>query len=382
MKKKILFVITQFYKGGAEIALLNLLRNLSPEEYEVDLLIHDQVYIPGYVCLIEKLPSWVRVCNASQNEIHFIAYVKKAIKKLLLNTTKKLISRKEAKRFVKNKHYDIAFNYGEWMPPEFVAKEVQAFRKYNWIHSDLDKVDYLDPKVFWTWDQYFDGYIFVSKASMDESCKKYPKLKGRCYIIQNMCDEQEIKQLSLETVNMSELNGKYLLVTVANFRKQKNHLRQIEIMRILKDRGLNVIWLNIGGSADLYLYSRIKRKIKEYGLEKSFLLMKSEANPYKYMVKADAVMVLSDIESWSLVITEAKILGVPVIATPTSGALEQINHMENGILVEPKIEKIADTVENYLENNALQEHLRENLAGFSQRKHSLLQWEQLIEGQK
>ena len=65
-----------------------------------------------------------------------------------------------------------------------------------------------------------------------------------------------------------------------------------------------------------------------------------------------------------------------------SGALEQINHMENGILVEPKIEKIADTVENYLENNALQEHLRENLAGFSQRKHSLLQWEQLIEGQK
>ena len=109
--------------------------------------------------------------------------------------------------------------------------------------------------------------IFVSKASMDESCK-ISKLKEDATLFK-ICVMSRKKQLSLETVNMSELNGKYLLVTVANFRKQ-NHLRQIEIMRILKDRGLNVIWLNIVG-AQICTYSRIKEN-KRVWLEKSFLL--------------------------------------------------------------------------------------------------------------
>ena len=77
MKKRILFVITQFYKGGAETALLNLLKNISHDEYDVDLLIHDQVYIRGYVCLIDKLPDWVNVFNASKDEMGIIAYGKK-----------------------------------------------------------------------------------------------------------------------------------------------------------------------------------------------------------------------------------------------------------------------------------------------------------------
>ena len=39
MKKKLLFVITQFYKGGAEMALLNLFQTLSPEQFEIDFLV-------------------------------------------------------------------------------------------------------------------------------------------------------------------------------------------------------------------------------------------------------------------------------------------------------------------------------------------------------
>mgnify|MGYP000850517566 CR=1 FL=1 len=380
MKKKILFVITQFYKGGAEMALLNLLKNLSPEEYEVDLLIHDQVYISGYVCLIDKLPSWVRVCNASQGEMQLIAYGKKAIKKLVLRITKSLISRVTAKEFVKGKHYDIAFNYGEWMPPEFVACEVQADRKYNWVHGDLDKVEYLDPKVFFAWDKYYDGYIFVSESSMRDSCDAYPILNGRCRVINNMCNEEEIRVLASEPVGIPRVEGKHLLVTVANFRQQKNHLRQLEVMRILKSRGYNILWLNIGGNADINLLTKLKRRIKEYELDDAFILMDSNPNPYKYMVRADAIPVLSDSESWSMVITEAKILGIPVIATPTSGALEQIKHGENGLIVEPDAEKIAEAIGNYLDDISLQKRLRENLKGYSQAKHTLNQWTKLIGG--
>ena len=43
MKKKILFVITQFYKGGAETSLLNLFHCLDSQKYEVDFLVLNQI---------------------------------------------------------------------------------------------------------------------------------------------------------------------------------------------------------------------------------------------------------------------------------------------------------------------------------------------------
>ena len=382
MKKKLFFVITQFYKGGAEMALLNLFKSLSPEEYEVDLLIHDQVYLPKYVNLINKLPSWMRTCNASDGELKLISYVKKAYKKIKLRITKKLFNRRKAEQFVKDKHYDIAFNYGEWMPPEFVAKVVQADKKYNWIHSDLDKVEYLDPQVFWPYDKFYDGYIFVSNASLNASLEAFPVLRNRTCIIHNLCDEEEIKSSSQKSAELPELQGKHLLVTVANFRPAKNHLRQLEVMRLLEKQECKIVWLNIGGKVDMPLYNKLKSKIKEYGLEESFILMESDPNPYKYMAHADAVTVLSEYESWSMVITEAKILGVPVIATPTSGALEQIQDMVNGIIVEADIGKIAEAIQNYLNDTKLQDRLRGNLKGFSQREYTSIEWNSLVGGKK
>ena len=127
-------------------------------------------------------------------------------------------------------------------------------------------------------------------------------------------------------VELPDLNNKHLLVTVANFRKQ-NHFRQLEVMRILKNDGFNIMWLNIGGSVDIGLISRLKAKIKEYGLEDSFILKESDPNPYKYMAIADAVTVLSDNESWSLVITEAKYWGF-LLLRHQHPALEQITHGE------------------------------------------------------
>lgn len=68
MKKKLLFVVTQFYKGGAEVALKNLFDVLSPEENEIDLLVLDQIPMKDARSLLPLLPSWVRVCDAADGE--------------------------------------------------------------------------------------------------------------------------------------------------------------------------------------------------------------------------------------------------------------------------------------------------------------------------
>ena len=64
-KKKLLFVITQFYQGGAETALLNLFRILSPKEFDIDFLILDQMPLKNAVSLILQIPSCIQVCHAA-----------------------------------------------------------------------------------------------------------------------------------------------------------------------------------------------------------------------------------------------------------------------------------------------------------------------------
>ena len=57
--------------------------------------------------------------------------------------------------------------------------------------------------------------------------------------------------------------------------------------------------------------------------------------------------------AWSLVITEAKVLGVPVIATKTAGALEQLEHNVTGILCDFDAEDIAMKMESLMQDNKL-----------------------------
>ena len=62
MKIKLFFAIINLNKGGAEISLINLLNNLNPNQYDVDLLIMDQRQ--NFINLIDRIPTWIRVCDA------------------------------------------------------------------------------------------------------------------------------------------------------------------------------------------------------------------------------------------------------------------------------------------------------------------------------
>lgn len=364
MKKKLLFVITQFYKGGAEVALLNLFRSLTPDKYEIDFLIFDQMILKNAKSLIPQIPSWINVCNAAEKEGH-LAIINKVLFKVWRRITKHQLYRFSAYRFVKKKEYDMAFSYGEWLSPEFVAKKVKAKDKYVWIHTDIDKAKYVDEKILLGYDEYYKKYIFVSQKSMQSAEEKYPIVKNKSYVIHNMCDDKNILEMSKENLQKELPKDKPVLLSVANLRTEKNYIRQVEVMKELKDRGVHLLWLNIGSTANTFIYQQVSSLIHKYGLEHDFILLGVDQNPYKYMSKVDAVTVLSDFESWSLVITESKIIGTPVISTKTSGAMEQLCDYETGLLTDFTVEEIADKIQLFLSSNELQNKIRTNLNGFT-----------------
>jgi len=68
MKTKLLFVVSQFYKGGAEVTLLNLLKKLDREKYEIDFIIMNQCPAENAVSLIPVLPTDIHVLDAWKAE--------------------------------------------------------------------------------------------------------------------------------------------------------------------------------------------------------------------------------------------------------------------------------------------------------------------------
>ena len=359
-KTSVAFLINQLFKGGAETALVNLLRTMDETLFDVDLIIFDQLDLPGSISLIPEVPSWVHVVNIAENEKQ-TAFVKKAIFKVERKLTGVQPFRQGVKEYLQGRYYDAVISYGEWFSSALAARYANARRKYVWIHADMDKAAFLHPDIL-RYRGMFDGFFFASRHSMEAAQKKYPELIGHSYVVPNRVDSEKILTMSEETPAVSiPDDGLPLLVTVANIREEKNHLREVEAMRRLYAEGVRFRWVNIGSLANAPVVARLRQSIRSAGLEEYFLLPGAIENPYPIMRRADAVCVLSDHESWSMVITEAKALGVPVIATRTSGALEQIKDGESGILTAFSSEDIAEKIRTFFSDPTLGEYIRRTL---------------------
>ncbi len=376
MKKKILFVITQFYKGGAETSLLNLFHCLDSQKYEVDFLVLNQIEYQDATSLMGEIPNWIDVFDAVKNRGNGLKLEQLAgkIYRRLFHTETYI---KSAVDFVKNRKYDVAISFGEWLSPAFLVKKVNAVKKYVWIHIDLDKADFVNKEELVKYDSRITGYIFASEKSRQSSIHRCPQMTEKSIVVHNILNRQNILSRAAEEVILPQANGSFLL-SVGNLRIEKNYPRQIEVMRILKRKKIPIKWICVGSTVDKNVYGEVSELLEKYQLKNDFILCGADDNPYKYMKRAKAVMVLSDHESWSLVISEAKLLGVPVIATNTSGAQEQIVNGETGIITSFQAEEIADRIEEFLKNLDLQDKIRKNLLTDEAMKLGMQEFEELL----
>lgn len=382
MKKKLLFIISQMYRGGAETSLVNLLNNLDPTKVEVDLLIFNQCPLKDAEPIVDEIASWINVYDAYKQHSKR-KYISNKLNSFMYSDEDREYFYFEALNFLRNKTYDWAFNVGEWYTPYLISTHVCAKNKCAWIHNDLSKAEYFDADEYSRYHEYIDYYLFVSQNSLVESCKMYPFFKEKALTIYNINDVNRIKNKASESISNREYKKDIpILITVANFRQQKNHLRQVKVMKKLWDKGLRFRWVNIGALTDKNIVNNVRELVKQYQLEEYFYILGPQKNPYKFIENSDVVTVLSDYESWSMVITEAKILGKPVISTKTSGALEQIEHKVTGILTDFEEDSIVDEIYNYLTDTKLQNKIKNNIKNFDNTDEILQSFYELINREK
>lgn len=385
MKKKILFSCYGLGIGGIEKCLVNLINALPEEQYEVDLLLmnpeydfREQLRRP-----VRFLPLFDYVANVHDTmpEIRRRGGVLRntglALRWIMFRLELKF-GRKPWRWFRPlPEHYDVAIAYSQNdYSAYYVIDKVKADRKVFWYHNgaytrsgwayERDKVYY--PK--------FDYTVAVSTDCAGVLRERFDFAPGRLIVLRNICEAASIRDRAEAFIPDSFRSGRAHIVSVGRMTAEKGAPLAVEACRMLRDRGFDICWHWVGDGNQC---DAIRQSLAQYGLQGEFILEGNQENPYPYLKNADVYVQPSHYEAYSTTITEAKVLGRPIVTTDVGGMRDQLADGENGLIVPIDAAAIAEAVERLLTDETLCSSFAERLRSedFSPEK-TLREYEQRV----
>lgn len=381
--KKVLFVINTLGQAGAETALLELLRKMDSNEYDISLYV-----LMGQGEMVSKLPSYVKLKNSHydtrpvlsaegkgnlrktvlkalikkgcvirkfpylvSNLCHMIGKRKILIEKLLWR-----ILSDGAERF--DEQYDLAVAYLEGGSTYYVADWVQADKKAAFVHVDYEKAGYtrkLDQDCY----HHFNRIFTVSDEVKTAFLKAYPECENRTQVFHNILDREGIIQRAGEGTGFEDGFSGIRILSVGRLTTQKAFEVSIDAMKLLKDYGEPVRWYVLGEGDQR---KKLEDRIEKLGLQEDFLMPGAVQNPYPYMKQADIYVHASRFEGKSIAIQEAQIIGKPMVVSDCSGNREQVIQDVDGILCDFTADAICHAVRELIHNEAKRKRLGEMAA--------------------
>lgn len=402
--KKVLFVINTLGGAGAEKALLELLKQFSPQQYEIDLyVLLDQGE------LIDQVPEYVNILNTEylaesvlsvegkkqlgktvwhrlwkhmaleKNLTYLIKNLAVMLKKKQVHMDKLLWRVVSDSGMVLKKHYDMAIAYLEGGATYFVHDHVDADEKFTFLHVDYSYAGYsraLDRDCYPDFDRIFTVSDEVRQAFL----QIYPECDGKTKVFHNFLDKEEIKRKAELPGGFSdEYEGKRIL-TVGRLTAQKAYETAIDAMKLLKDQGESVRWYVLGEGE---LRKKLQQKIDSLGLTEDFLLLGAVENPYPYYRQCDLYVHATRFEGKSIAVQEAQILGCPILVSDCSGNREQVESGVDGELCQLNAQDISGHIIQLLHDEKLCERYGKNAAEkMCQEEEKSLEFFEINEGKR
>ena len=346
MKKKILIRIGSLRHGGAEKVLVTFLKNLSPDKYEIDLLLN--LYSGKY---LKDVPSWIKIYYLNKGEMITTNRPQDIPEKAF-----RVIYQKILKKFPKllykfilpNTTYDIEFAAIHGIADEILSSPIKSSKKIVWIHNDLSNIpEYTNErlKTFFKFDRILVisekiNQLFLDLATSDEQKKKVVR-------IYNPINVEEIKRLAKEPCDLPKVENEPTFVSIGTVFPQKGFDRLLRAHRRLLDEGFkHQVWI-VG---DGYDFPYIKKLVDELQVNQTAHLIGFKENPYPYFIKSDYYILSSRYEGYPTVLFEAMTLAKPIIATDVSGVREMLNDGELGYIIENSEEAIYKGLKYFIQH--------------------------------
>lgn len=371
--KKILITINTLGLAGAEVAMLSLIQQLDPKEYEMSLFV-----LTGQGELRSRIPEYVKVLNHTYSECSVLSdegrkCLMKTVLKALVCKGKgitlfpylckhgfkqlkagkirpdKLLWRvisDGAERFEET--YDLAVAYLEGAATYYVTDHVKAKKKVAFLHVDYNEAGYsrsLDRNCYVQLDRVFT----VSDEVKESFLKAYPDCKEKVSVFHNILNQEDIRERAKQPGGFDDGYDGFRILTVGRLTTQKAYDIAIDAMKLLKDRGIKARWYVLGEGEQR---SVLTAQINRLGLQEEFVLLGATDNPYPYYAQTDLYVHATRFEGKSIAIQEAQTLGCPMVVSDCSGNREQVIPGVDGVLCELTPEGICAGVTELYEDEA------------------------------
>lgn len=323
--KTVLFLIPTLGGGGAEKVLVNLANNLDKNKYDVSI---QTIFKAG-------------INSQFLNEnVHLLeGRFKQFSGNVLLQ---KFFSPRFLYERIVKKRYDIVVSYLEGVSMRIVAGCPFADSQLlAWIHVEHNSSAhassyYRSYKEACLCNERFKKIICVAK-SVEDNFNAWFHQESKTQVLYNILEVDAIQKRGAQSIPQNFFSNEINVVSVGRLIEQKGYDRLAIAHKRLLDEGLKHHIYILGNGNRKYITSLIH----QLGVSSTFHLLGFEKNPYKYISKADVFVCSSRREGFSTAVTEALILGVPIVSTLVSGAQELLgDNNEFGIVTENSEEGI------------------------------------------
>lgn len=353
--------------GGAEKSLINFLRAIDSEKYDVTLFtlndkgayfdeIPDNIHIQFTACA-----NTGDIFRDDLRHLRILQLAKGIYYRIMVRA-----SRDEYKKFFYSVctypkmegHFDCAISYKlAWADMATTVRRINADKKCGWMHSNVDEEKKRADK-FMPWMLSAVQKVFcVSENCREQLRMHYPDHSQKFEVIHNLVDIAQIREKAEENraIKLKSIS----LVTVGRLSSEKGQQMVPETVRILLDAGYDIHWYLVGDGS---LRGEIEERCRQLGVEERVSLLGTQVNPYPYMKECDIYVQTSFSEGWCLTVQEARILHKPIVTTNFPVMREQIVSGENGLIVDDMTpQALADGIKTLIDHPQLREKFVKNL---------------------
>ena len=356
--KKLIIAVSQLRVGGVAKALIELLRNIE-NKYDITLICFDHSGaffddIPKSVMVVKDNP-YLSLTERAAGSLSEYGKKYKIIRQVCSLWTK-IFNKKLPAKYICRKvgqiegEYDVAIAFGHPqqkhlfcnLTGEVILNCVSAKKKVIVIHCDYELYGghcKCNDKLL----LQFDKIAAVSKSVGEAVIRCIPQAKDKICTLRNFHDFETIQEMSLQAP--VEYPHKHTIITVARLSEEKGLTQSIGIVKALKEKDYDIEWHIVG---DGPLKGTLAQLINENNAGDYIVLEGEQTNPYRYIKKADYLLVPSLHEAAPMVFDEAACLGVPIVSTETLSAKEMVEGRELGYVCEA--DQLLNTLKIALDN--------------------------------
>lgn len=370
MKKKVLFISEALWIGGIETALVNLLRRMDYDKYDVTCLV-----LRGSLAMADRIHPKCRLMVADREKTFTFSAPYKFSRLYHLTEHAESPSRlhrammwavpairwlenrlyiRYVREQMKGEHFDTCVIYSD-RTAETAVRAIDAHRYLLFYHHGAMRREYHDEIGY----RKADRIITVSGFVERQLRWFRPKYADKMMTLHNLTDVDGIRAKAEAPMGAEFDSNNFHIVSCGRVSREKGMDLAVEACAKLVEMGHdNIHWWIIGGGPE---FQKLRDQVAACHLEDHMTLLGMQDNPYPCIRRADLYVQPSRFEGYPMTVLEALVLGKPVISTDNGGAGEMLTEGVTGTLCPISAEGIAQAVHDLLTHPDVLHQLRNNV---------------------